>query len=400
MSGALEGLRVIDLSRVLGGPYCTQILGDHGADVIKIEPPQGDETREWGPPYAPGDPDASAYFIGINRNKQGMALDISKPAGREVLLRLLEDADILVENFKTGTMERWGLGFQEVLSERFPRLIHCRVSGFGADGPLGGNPGYDAVVQAMTGLISVNGSPQSGPVRIGIAIIDMATGMNAVIGILMAVAERARSGRGQFVEATLYDTGISLQHPHAANWFMSGKEPALTGNSHANVAPYDLYQTRTNPVFLGVGNDGQFRKCCQVLGRPELADDPRFRTNALRSANRPALTQVMTALLAQVDGEAFTRELLAAGVPAGPMQTIGQVLTHPHTIHRDMVAERDGWRSVGPPVKLGRTPASVRRGPPAFGADSRAVLSAAGYTQAQIDSLIAEGIVPTVRGKA
>lgn len=400
MAGALQGLRVIDLSRVLGGPYATQILGDHGAEVIKIEPPQGDETREWGPPFADQSAGASAYFIGVNRNKQGMALDISRPEGRDVLLRLLEDADILVENFKAGTMERWGLGFDEVLSQRFPRLIHCRVSGFGADGPLGGNPGYDAVVQAMTGLISINGAPESGPVRIGIAIIDMATGMNAVMGILMAVTERARSGRGQLVEATLYDTGIALQHPHAANWFMTGRNPVLTGNSHVNVSPYNLFPTRTTPVFLGVGNDGQFRKCCQVMGRPDLADDPRFRTNALRAVNRAILSEELGAILATLDGEALTLELLAAGVPAGPLLNIGEVLTHPHTAHRDMIVEGDGWRAVGPPIKLGRTPASLRHPPPGFGADSRTVLAEAGYSEAQIDDLVARGIVPTVRGKA
>jgi len=199
-AGALAGIRVVDLSRVLGGPYCTQILSDHGAGVLKVEPPMGDETRTWGPPFVEG---TASYFLGVNRNKQDIALDLSRPEGREAVLRLLADADVLVENFKTGTMEKWGLGFEDVLRVRFPRLIHCRVSGFGADGPLGGAPGYDAVAQAMGGLMSINGDPASGPTRIGIPIVDMTTGLNAVIGILLALAERQRSGLGQFVEATL-----------------------------------------------------------------------------------------------------------------------------------------------------------------------------------------------------
>ncbi|HVM81608.1 MAG TPA: CoA transferase, partial [Stellaceae bacterium] len=189
-TGALAGIKVIDLTRVLGGPYCTQMLGDHGAEVIKIEPPQGDETRTWGPPFQG---DAASYFIGVNRNKRGIALDLSKPQGRDVVFRLLEHADVLIENFKTGTLEKWGMGYEQVLKERFPRLIHCRVSGFGADGPLGGYPGYDAVLQAMGGLMSVNGEPEQPPLRVGVPVVDLATGMNATIAILMALLERAHS---------------------------------------------------------------------------------------------------------------------------------------------------------------------------------------------------------------
>src|SRR6266852_2574609 len=205
-TGALAGIKVIDLSRVLGGPYCTQMLGDHGADVIKVEPPQGDETRSWGPPFQG---DAASYFIGVNRNKRGIALDLAKPDGRAVLFRLLEPADVLVENFKTGTLERWGMGYDEVLSQKFPRLVHCRVSGFGADGPLGGHPGYDAAVQGMAGLMSLNGEPEGEPLRVGVPVVDLATGLNAALAIMMALQERTRSGKGQFVEATLYDCAVA-----------------------------------------------------------------------------------------------------------------------------------------------------------------------------------------------
>ncbi|MGE5200728.1 MAG: CaiB/BaiF CoA transferase family protein, partial [Acidobacteriota bacterium] len=210
-TGALAGIRVIDLTRVLGGPYCTQMLGDHGAEVIKVEPPQGDETRGWGPPFQG---DAASYFIGVNRNKRGVALDLSRPEGRTVLFRLLESADVLIENFKTGTLERWGMGYEAVLKQRFPRLIHCRVSGFGADGPFGGYPGYDAVVQGMAGLMSLNGEPEGAPVRVGVPVVDLATGMNASIAILLALQERQRSGRGQFVEVTLFDSAVALLHPY------------------------------------------------------------------------------------------------------------------------------------------------------------------------------------------
>jgi len=226
-TGALAGIKVIDLSRVLGGPYCTQMLADHGAEVIKIEPPQGDETRTWGPPFQG---DAASYFIGINRNKRGVALDLSKPEGRDVVLRLLESADVLVENFKTGTLEKWGLGYHEVLAKRFPRLVHCRISGFGGDGPLGGLPGYDAILQAMTGLMSVNGDATTGPLRLGTAIVDMGTGLYSAIGIMMALHECTVSGSGQYLDMTLYDCGMALLHPQAANYFLNDKRPAGTGS--------------------------------------------------------------------------------------------------------------------------------------------------------------------------
>ncbi len=221
--GALTGLKVIDLSRVLGGPFAGQILGDHGADVIKVEPPAGDETRAWGPPFRD---ETASYFLGLNRNKRGIALDLRRDEGRDALLRLLDGADVLLENFKTGTMEKWGLGY-DVLSQKFPGLIHCRVTGFGADGPMGGMPGYDAILQAMGGIMSVNGTPDSGPTRVGLPVVDMVTGLNAVLAITMALHHRHATGQGQFVEAALFDSAISLLHPHAANYALSGRAQAL-----------------------------------------------------------------------------------------------------------------------------------------------------------------------------
>ncbi|HEU5096252.1 MAG TPA: CaiB/BaiF CoA-transferase family protein [Reyranella sp.] len=391
--GALEGLKVVDLSRVLGGPYCGQMLADHGAEVIKIEPPQGDETRTWGPPF--DQEGISAYFAGINRNKRTMALDLSRPEGRTVLLRLLEGADVLIDNFKTGTMEKWGIGYADTLSTKFPRLIHARVSGFGAEGPLGGLPGYDAIVQASSGLVSVNGSPNSGPVRIGVPVVDLSTGMNACIGILMALYERNRSGKGQFIDATLYDSAIALHQPHAPNYFMAGLRPKLVGNSHASLAPYANFPAKNGNIVVGAGNDGQFRKLCQMLGKPELADDPRFKTNKDRVAHRPELEAELRELLKDRDADAFSQELMKGGVPSGAVLEVPEVMEHPHTRHRGMVWEKDGYRNVGNPVKLSRTPAAVRSKPRKFGLDTKAVLAECGYSAAEIDKLVASGIALT-----
>jgi crotonobetainyl-CoA:carnitine CoA-transferase CaiB-like acyl-CoA transferase len=368
--GALAGLRVIDLTRVLGGPYCTQILGDHGADVIKIESPQGDETREWGPPFEEG---TAAYYLGVNRNKRSAVLDLSHEQGRQILLTLLEGADVLVENFKTGTLEKWGIG-GDLLRQKFPRLIHCRVSGFGADGPLGGFPGYDAVIQAMAGLMSVNGAPDGGPTRIGVPIVDLVTGLNATLGILLALQARHESGQGQFVETALFDCGVSVLHPYMANFLYSGNRPKRSGNAHPNICPYDVFRTATSPLFLAVGNDRQFRILCDRLGRPELATDSRFLKNADRCAHRDTLKETLEALLSEKDGTVLFEELVRAGVPCGPVLSIDEVAVHPHVLHREMLVELDGYRGTGSPIKLSRTPASYRRRPPRLGEHTDEIL--------------------------
>ncbi len=393
IGGALDGLKVIDLSRVLGGPYCGQMLADHGAEVIKIEPPQGDETRTWGPPF--DKEGISAYFAGINRNKRTIALDLSKPEGRKVLLKLLAEADVLIDNFKTGTMEKWGIGYVETLANKFPRLVHARISGFGADGPLGGFPGYDAMVQASSGLVSVNGSAESGPVRIGVPVVDLSTGMNATIGIMMALYERNRSGKGQFVDATLYDSAIALHQPHAPNYFTAGQKPKLVGNSHGSLVPYSNFPTKGRNIAIAAGNDGQFRKLTQMLGKPELAQDPRFKTNKDRVAHRLELEAELRELLKDRDADSFSIELMRGGVPSGAVLEVPDVMEHPHTRHRGMVWEKDGYRNVGNPVKLSRTPAGVRSKPKKFGADTKVVLAEAGYSAAEIDTLVATGIALT-----
>ena len=393
-AGALAGLKVIDLSRVLGGPYATMILSDHGAEVIKIEPPQGDETRDWGPPFADGE---ASYFLGVNRNKRSLALDIGRPEGRSVLLRLLEGADVLVENFKPGAMEKWDLGYADVLAQHFPRLIHCRVSGFGADGPLGGLPGYDAILQAMTGLMSVNGDPATGAVRLGTPVVDLATGLYSVIAILMALNERARSGRGQFLDMTLHDCGMALLHPHAANWFLNGRRPAPLGNPHPNIAPYEKYPTRTCEIFVAAGNEGQFRKL-RRLGMPELPDDPRFRTNQDRLVNRAALMTILGAAFAGQDGNEVAARLLRTGLPAGPVLPVDEAVG---SAHARIARWTPSWTAIGPrdSVKLSRTPGGLRRKPPRFAEHAGAVLAEHGYSADEIAALRAAGVLVTQRHK-
>lgn len=392
--GALAGVRVVDLTRVLGGPYGTQILGDHGAEIIKVEPPQGDEVRDWGPPFHEGD---ASYFIGVNRNKRSIGLDLGTEAGREVLMRLLEDADVLIENYKTGSMEKWGIGYDDVLKARFPHLIHCRISGFGAQGPLGGLPGYDAIVQAMVGMFSINGDKESGQTRIGIPLVDLGTGLYCVIAILMALVERARSGQGQYLDMSLYDCGIALMHPHTANFFLSGKVPGLTGNAHPNIAPYDKYKTKTVEIFVAAGNERAFRRMCDALGKPDLADDPRFKTNADRLGNRAALDEELGALLAEHDGDDLCDRLMAIGVPAGPVWNTEQVMTHPQTAEREMALSEDWYRGAGTPIKLTRTPGGMQRVPPAFGQHTSEILSESGFSADEIDRLISGDVVQEKR---
>lgn len=393
--GALQGLKVIDLTRVVAGPLCTQILADHGAEVVKIEAPEGDETRRLGPPFdAQGD---AAYFSGLNRNKRSIALDLGAPAGREVLLRLVADADVLIENFLPGTMKKWGFDYEADLAPRFPRLVYCSVTGFGADGPMGGKPGYDAVGQALGGLMSVNGFPETGPTRVGFPMVDLATGMNATIGILLALAERARSGRGQRVEATLFDSALALLHPHAANTFAGGAAPGLPGNSHHSISTYDTYRAADGQIFLGIINEAQLRKFCALLGRDDLPADERFATNAARMANRKAFRQAIEDMLREHSASALFKRLMDAGIPAAVVRTVPEALNDPHAAHRGMIVSRGTYRGVNAAQKLSRTPASLRNVPPTFARDTRQVLENAGYTAAEIETLVASGVAPLKR---
>ncbi|MDP6537504.1 MAG: CoA transferase [Gammaproteobacteria bacterium] len=392
--GALTGKLIIDLSRVLGGPYCTQILGDHGAEVIKIEPPRGDETRDWGPPFHEGD---SAYYIGVNRNKRSMGLDLTGEAGRAVLLRLLEKADVLIENYKPGTMEKWGLGYEAVLKEKFPTLIHCRISGFGSGGPWGGFPGYDAIIQAMAGWFSVNGETGSSPTRLGLAAVDMGTGLYAAIAILMALAEREQSTLGQYLDMTLYDCAVSLMHPHVPNYNFSGKIPGPTGNAHPNISPYDTFRTKTVDIFIGAGNNRAWAKLCEALQRPDLTGDARFINNIDRVNNRDELTIEIESSLSQLDGHEFCDTLARAGLAVGPIHNTQQVVDHPHTHHRGMSIEQDWYKMSGTPIKFSRTPGSIRHLPPKYGEHSGELLREFGFQDDEITKLLADKTVLDTR---
>jgi len=309
-----------------------------------------------------------------------------------MLLEMMGKADVLIENFKLSTWKNWGFDDLSILTERFPRLIHCRISGFGEEGELGGLPGYDAAVQAMSGLMSVNGDPRSGPVRMGIALVDINTGMNAAMAVLLALYERERSGRGQALEVTLFDTALALLHPHTVN-VMHGGRAEITGNGHPNIVPYDLFPTRTGDLFVAIGNDRQFRLLCKELGRPELGTDAAYATNRQRVLNRVALTEALTGLLSGCDAMELFHRLMALGIPCSPMLTVEEALALPHTATRAMRLEQDGYRGTGIPIKLARTPGRLRTTPPAIGQHSRAILERFGFPAQEIEAAIEQEIV-------
>ncbi|GAA4858354.1 CaiB/BaiF CoA transferase family protein [Saccharopolyspora rosea] len=389
MNASLTGIRVLDLSRVLAGPLCSQLLADHGAEVVKVEAPAGDETRGWGPPFV--DDGTSAYYHALNRNKTNVCLDLTTADGRRLLGELFASADVVVENFKAGTLARWGLPDEEV-RRRFPRLVHCRITGFGVDGPMGGMPGYDAIAQAYGGLMSINGEPGGPPLRVGVPIVDMVTGIHAFSGILLALHERHRSGRGQLVECALLDTAISLLHPHSAAWLADGRTPRRTGSAHPSIAPYDTFEAADGLLFVGVGNDRQFRDLTDLLGVPELAEDPRFAANSDRIGNVAELRPLLAGRIATWQRHELARALLARGVPATAVHDVGEALTDPHVRHRGMVVDHDGYRGIGLPVTLHRTPGAVRSAPRDRGADTRRILRSLGYADAEIDALIAADV--------
>lgn len=391
ISYALNGIKILDLTRVLGGPYATQILADHGAEVIKVESKIGDEVRGWGPPFIN---DMASYFINVNRNKKSIAIDLTKKEGKELILKLVKSCDVLIENFKTGTMEKWGLGYEEVLSSKFPKLIHCRISGFGATGPLGGAPGYDAIVQAMTGMMSINGHANGGDVRVGAPVVDMGTGLYATIGILMAIHERNKSGLGQFIDMSLYDAALALMHPHTGNYFLSKKPGTATGNAHPNIAPYDKFKTATNEIFMGIGNDAGFVRLCKALNLDQLITDERFLSNGDRVENRIALTKYLEDALSNVDGVEFSEKLLAAGIPAGPVRNIEEAINHPQTKERQMTISKDEYKGISSPIKFSRSRSvGVKHKPPIIGQHTKDILKEAGYNEDAINKLLSEEIV-------
>ena len=400
----LDGLLVLDFSRVLAGPYCTMQLGDLGARVIKIEQPgRGDDTRAWGPPFVGRE---SAYFLSVNRNKESLALDLKHPRARPILEALLSRADVLVENFRPGTMERLGLGYREVAA-RHPRIVYCAISGFGQTGPRRVEAGYDAMMQAEGGLMSVTGAPHGPPFRLGVAIADIATGMFAVQGILAALFARERTprqgpgqaGRGQLVDIAMLDAVTALLTYQASMVFATGNAPRRLGNRHPSIAPYDTFTAADGDFVLSVGNDDQFHRLARLLGRADLAVDPRFATNADRVMNYDALRRELSPLLAAWTRQDLLSALTAAGVPGGAVRTVTEALADPQLAAREMIVPLEHLtagpiRVLGSPLKLSDTPAGVRTPPPALGQHTATVLQRdLGLTQAEIDSLRDAGAI-------
>lgn len=392
---ALAGLTVIDLSRVLAGPLCTQTLGDLGAEVIKVERPgEGDDTRNWGPPYAGP---LSAYFVGVNRNKRSLTLDLGAAEGRAVLERLIRSGDVLVDNFKRGTLERWGFD-DEWFEANAPGMIRCSITGYGSSGPKSDAPGYDFILQAETGLMAITGEVEGPPMKLGVAIVDICTGMQASIAILAALEARHRTGRGQRCEVNLHDTGLHLLANVAANHLVSGEEPGRYGNGHPNIVPYRTYPAADGDLALAVGNDRQFAVLAAEVGHPEWADDPRFATNPERVRNRELVDSMVAEVIVTRTRAEWVEVLDGVGIPSGPINRVSEALSSPQTTAREMVVETGHsvagpLRMLGLPIELSETPATIRHEPPALGADTDGVLGELGYSPEEIATLRASGVV-------
>jgi len=392
----LSGVTIIDFTRVLSGPYCTMLLADMGARVIKIEQPgRGDDTRAWGPPFVDGE---SAYFLSINRNKESLALDLKQPGASRVLEGLLERADVLVENYRPGTMERLGLGY-DGLAARYSRLIYCSISGFGQTGPRRGEPGYDAVMQGEGGLMSITGAADGPPFRLGVAISDIATGMFAAQGIAMALLARVRSGRGQRVDVGMLDSTAALLTYQAGIYFATGATPQRMGNRHPTIVPYETLPAADGEFVIAVGNDEQWRRFCHVLGDPALADDPRFATNSGRVSHYEELRPLLVARLARRTRGEWVSDLKAAGVPCGSVRAVAEVLEDPQLDARHMVetvnhTTAGAVRVLGVPIKLSDTPGAIRIAPPVLGQHTDAILQEdLGMTPVDIAALRASGVI-------
>jgi crotonobetainyl-CoA:carnitine CoA-transferase CaiB-like acyl-CoA transferase len=384
--GTLDGIRVVDLSRVLAGPLCTQLLGDHGADVIKVEGPLGDDTRTWGPPFDGSG--VSAYYNGLNRNKRNICIDMSTDDGRAIVHDLIRTADVVVENFKTSTMARWGLGYEALRVEN-PALVYCCISGYGADGtgPLGSRPGYDAALQAGGGLMSINGTADGPPLRVGVPIVDIVTALVAVSGILMSLVQRSVTGVGQFVDACLFDSVLNLLHPHSASWLVAGTIPQRTGAAHPTVVPYQVFDTASGPLFVGVGNDRQFSRLVDVLALGDIANDPRFATNSGRLAHRDELVKIIEDRFVHEDAEELAARLVAGGLPCSPVLDVGAVLSSAHALHRSMVLTDGTYRGIASPIKLSEAAGNDVRRPAVKGEHTDEILAELGRSTNEIARL-------------
>ena len=378
-SGPLQGLRVFDLTRVLAGPTCVQMLGDLGADVIKIEKPgSGDDTRGFAPPFMPGTGE-SAYFVGVNRNKRSVTLDIATPEGQAVALDLIAHCDILVENFKVGALARYGLGYEQ-LHARFPGLVYCSITGFGQTGPYAPRPGYDGLVQAMGGVMSLTGEPDGLPMKVGVPVADVFAGLYGCIGVLAALRHREKTGQGQQVDIGMMDTHAAWLANQAMNYLATGENPPRLGNDHPNIVPYQVFPTADGFIVLSIGNDPTFKRFCDTFGLAGLLDDERYNTNAARVQNRKLVTETLTTVMQAHETEWWIDRLEAAKIGCGPINTLEKVFNDPHMQARGVVVEMphaatpEGVKVIANPVRLSETPADYRRPPPTLGQHTAEVL--------------------------
>ena len=371
----LTGIRVLDLSRVLAGPYCTMVLGDLGADVIKVESPEGDETRGWGPPFAAGE---SAYYLCVNRNKRSMVVDFKTEEGRALLHELAKRSDVLVENFRPGTLKRFSLDY-ETVSALNPQLIYCSITGFGQTGPLRDRPGYDFMIQAMGGLLSITGEPNGEPMKVGMAVADLFAGQNAVIAIFAALQARNQTGKGQNLDISLFDSQVAMLANVASNYLISGNLPKRYGNAHANIVPYQSFRASDAWFVIAVGNDKQFSRLCEIIGKSEVAQNSRFVTNSSRVENREELMALLKPIFLEKTVNEWLSALEAAEIPCGPIHTLDNVFSMSQVESREMLIhmqhpEIGDLRLVGSPLKFSETPVDYKLPPPRLGEHTEEVL--------------------------
>jgi crotonobetainyl-CoA:carnitine CoA-transferase CaiB-like acyl-CoA transferase len=395
MAKALEGIKVLDLSRALAGPYCTMMLADMGAEVIKLEMPgRGDDSRSWGPPFVEGE---SAYFMSINRNKKSITLNMKSDKSTEIIHKLIKQSDVLVENFRPGAMERLGLGYERV-KEMNPRIIYCSISGFGQDGPYRMLPGFDQVLQGMGGLMSITGELGGPPIKVGVAIADISGGMFASNGILVALYNREKTGKGQMVDVSLLDSQVAWLTYRAGAYFASGEVPQPMGSGHPVIVPYQAFKAKDVFINIAVGNDQLWERFCKAVGLENVMNDPKFATNAKRVENREEIVKIISDLIVTKDGEEWLKIITDAGVPCGPIYTVDKVFADPQVLHREMVKELDHPKAgkvkvTGIPIKLSDTPGEVETAPPVLGQHTQEILTELGYSDKDLEKLKQEKVI-------
>jgi crotonobetainyl-CoA:carnitine CoA-transferase CaiB-like acyl-CoA transferase len=395
MAKALEGIKVLDMSRALAGPYCTMMLADMGAEVIKVEiPGRGDDSRSWGPPFVEGE---SAYFMSVNRNKKSIVLNMKSEKSSEIIHKLIKQSDVLVENFRPGAMERLGLDYERV-KEMNPQLIYCSISGFGQDGPYRMLPGMDQVLQGMGGIMSMTGEPGGPPIKVGVAIADITGGMFAAYGIVVALYNRMKTGRGQMVDASLLDIQVGLLTYRAGAYLTSGEIPQPVGSGHPVIVPYQAFKTKDVYINIAVANEQLWEKFCKTVGLEKIMDEPRFATNPKRVENREELIKIISDLFATRNGEEWLKMITDAGIPCGPIYTVDKIFIDPQVLHRQMLKELDHPKAgkikvTGVPVKLSDTPGEVRTSPPVLGQHTQEILTELGYSEQDVEAMRQEKVI-------